>query len=185
LSLTRRSIFYNFPTVPEEQCYLGVISTKTGKAYAYAGLAMGAGASPTIAGHNGVAFLQKLDAISPYYPGDLQFNTWWHAFARVKPFDASLSHGRVKISRIDGLPATISFANCDDFLLHAPTYEKARLVAMDFMDLAVKVGLLAHPLKLTPPAQEVKYTGFLWNTEGVPTLKVPGYKVEKSLALID
>jgi hypothetical protein len=33
--------FYNFPTVPTERCYLGVMSTKTNKAYAYAGLALG------------------------------------------------------------------------------------------------------------------------------------------------
>jgi hypothetical protein len=53
------------------------------------------------------------------------------------------------------------------------------------MDLAVKVGLLAHPLKLTPPSQEVKYTGFLWNMKAIPTLKVPSYKVDKSITFID
>jgi hypothetical protein len=47
------------------------------------------------------------------------------------------------------------------------------------------VGLLAHPGKLTPPCQEVKYTGYRWNTEGVPTLTVPSPKVDKALALIE
>jgi hypothetical protein len=68
--------FYNFPTVPAERCYLGVISTKTKKAYVYAGLAMGAGSSPAIAGRMGAAFLRKLQAISPYFQGDISFNTW-------------------------------------------------------------------------------------------------------------
>ena len=53
------------------------------------------------------------------------------------------------------------------------------------MNLTIKCGFLAHPLKLTPPCQEVKYTGYLWNTEGIPTLLIPPYKVDKSLALID
>jgi hypothetical protein len=53
--------FYNFPTVPKEQCYLlGVISTKTGKAYVYAGLVMGAGSSPAISGRMEAAFTRKL-----------------------------------------------------------------------------------------------------------------------------
>jgi hypothetical protein len=47
------------------------------------------------------------------------------------------------------------------------------------------VGLLAHPGKLTPPCQEVKYTGFIWNTENIPSLKIPPYKVDKSIALIE
>jgi hypothetical protein len=177
--------FYNFPTVPAERCYLGVISTKTKKAYVYAGLATGAGSSPAIAGRMGAAFLRKLRAISPYFQGDISFNTWWHSFSTKQPFDPKLSHGRVLFSRIDGLPVALLFVHCDDFLIHAPTLEKARLAGIDFLDFAVKTGLLAHPGKLTPPCQEVKYTGFLWNTVGIPTLKVPPYKVDKSIALID
>jgi hypothetical protein len=119
---------------------------------------MGAGSSPGIAGRMGAAFLRKLEATSPYYQGGLQFNIWWHAFSRIKPFDPNLSHGRVKISRIDGQPAALAFAHCDDFFIHAPTHEKVRLAALDFMDLAVKVGLLAHPLKLTPiPSSQVRW----------------------------
>jgi hypothetical protein len=177
--------FYNFPTVPEERCYLGVISTRTGKAYVYAGLAMGAGNSPSIAGRMGAAFLRKLEATSPYYQGRPFVNTWWKAFSRTQRFDPTLSHGIVKISDTDGLPAVLAFVHCDDFLVHGPTYEKTRLAAIEFLDLAVKVGLLAHPMKLTPPCQEVKYTGFLWNTTAIPTLLIPPYKVDKSKALIE
>jgi hypothetical protein len=164
---------------------LGVISTLTGKAYAYAGLAMGAGTSPSIAGGMGASFLRKLRTSSPYYQGTISVNTWWQAFARVKPIDPDLSHGRVLISLIENLPAALAFAHCDDFMIHGPTHEKARLAAFDFLDLALKVGLLAHPDKLTPPNRIVKYTGFIWDTTGIPTLKIPAYKVDKSFALID
>jgi hypothetical protein len=96
-----------------------------------------------------------------------------------------VSHVRVRISQIDGLPVALAFAHCDDFFLHGPTHEKARLAGLDFVDLVLKVGLLAHPEKLSPPSQKVKYTGFIWNTEDIPTLQIPPYKVDKSLVLID
>jgi hypothetical protein len=177
--------FYNFSTVPDERCYLGVVSTKTDKAYVYAGLAMGAGSSPAIAGRMGAAFLQKLESVSPYFQGDPVFNTCWHSFSGTRPFDPDLPHGIVRFSPIDGLPVAIPFAHCDDFWIYGPTHEKARLAAIDFLDLAVKVGLLTHPLKLTPMSQVVKYAGFIWDSVGAPTLKIPFYKVDKSIALIE
>jgi hypothetical protein len=177
--------FYNFPTVPTERCYLGVVSTKTNKAYAYAGLAMGARTSPSISGCMGAALLRKLEDTSPYFQGEATLNTWWQAVARHQPFNLDLSHGRIRISPIDGLPAALAFAHCNNFFLHGPTHEKARLAGLDFMDLVLKVGLLAHPAKLTPPSQKVKYTGFIWNTKDIPTLQIPPYKVNKSLALVD
>jgi hypothetical protein len=133
----------------------------------------------------GSSFLRKLVSTSPYFQGVPHLNAWWNAFRAIEPFDPGLSHGMVQISEIDGLPAVLAFAHCDDFMIHGPTYEKTCLAPLDFLDFAVKVGLLAHPGKLTPPCQEVKYTGFLWNTAGVPTLKIPLYKVDKSIALTD
>jgi hypothetical protein len=91
----------------------------------------------------------------------------------------------VKFSPCDGLPAVLAFAHCDDFIVHGPTYKKTSLASIDFLDLIVQVGLLAHPGKLTLPCQEVKYMGFIWNTENIPTLKIPPYKVDKSIALIE
>jgi hypothetical protein len=177
--------FYNFPTVPEERCFLGVISSRTGKAHVWAGLPMGSGNSPSIAGRGGASLMRKLQETCQRYQGKIHHNTWWQAFSNEQKFDPGLSHGRYLISKEDGLPVVLVFGHCDDFLLHGPTWLKTALALRDFLDLCLRVGLLAHPGKLTPPCQEVKYTGFLWNTEGVPTLKVPAYKVDKSLALID
>jgi hypothetical protein len=177
--------FYNFPTVPAERCFLGVVSSRTGKAYVWGGLPMGSGNSPSIAGRGGASLIRKLREACSRYQGEIHHNTWWKAFSSDQKFNPDLSHGRYLLSDEDGLPAVLVFGHCDDFLLHGPTWFKTALALRDFLDLCLRVGLLAHPGKLTPPCQEVKYTGFLWNTESVPTLKIPSYKVDKSLALID
>jgi hypothetical protein len=49
----------------------------------------------------------------------------------------------------------------------------------------VDVGLLCHPGKLTPPAHVVKYTGLLFDTVREPILRIPPYKIDKALAMID
>jgi hypothetical protein len=50
-----------------------------------------------------------------------------------------------------------------------------------FLDCAVDVGLLCHPGKLTPPSHVVKYTGLIFDST-TELLRVPDYKVDKSLA---
>jgi hypothetical protein len=62
----------------------------------------------------------------------------------------------------DRLPASLIWAHCDDFLIHAPTHAKCTAALTAFMDYVVEVGLLCHPGKPTPPSQVVKYTGFLF-----------------------
>jgi hypothetical protein len=49
----------------------------------------------------------------------------------------------------------------------------------------VDCGLLAHPKKLTPPQQVVKYCGFLFDSRGVPCLRVPVNKHERALAIVE
>ena len=46
-------------------------------------------------------------------------------------------------------------------------------------------GLLAHPKKLTPPQQVVKYTSFLLDTKGIPCMRIPLNKREWALAVVD
>ena len=54
-----------------------------------------------------------------------------------------------------------------------------------FMDLMVKVGIICQPVKTSPPAQVQKYCGFLYDTTGTPTLRIPPHKVARCLASID
>jgi hypothetical protein len=178
--------FCNYPTVPEEHYFLGVISSKTGQAHVWAGLPMGSGSSPSNAGRGGASLMQTLQEKCKLYRGDLRHNTWWQSFTKTQDFDPTLSHGRYLLSAEDPLPAALIFGHWDDFLIHGSTWLKTALALKVFLDLCLAVGLLAHPGKLTcPPCQEVKYTGYLWNAEGVPTLTVPSHKVDKALALIE
>jgi hypothetical protein len=83
-----------------------------------------------------------------------------------------------------GLPAAWVWGHCDDFLIHAPTREKWMAALREFLDAAVRVGLLAHPEKLTPPAQQVKYTGLIFDTRATPCLHIPDTKRDKAIAMI-
>jgi hypothetical protein len=146
---------------------------------------MGSGNSPAVAGRCGASLIRTLHENCKRYQGELKHNTWWQAFAKLQDFDLSLSHGRYLLLLDNHLPATLIFGHCDDFFIHGPTWLKTALALTDFLDLCLAVGLLAHPGKLTPPGQEVKYTGYLWNTMGIPTLIIPPYKVDKSIALFE
>jgi hypothetical protein len=176
--------FYQFKTHPKDRKYLGCIHPRHPEQhYVYGGLAMGAGNSPALAGRYGAALLELLRLKSQYFQGQVQQNTWWAHYAFDKPLDPELGHGLVTIGK-DGSPVALAWGHCDDFLLHSPTRVKTLRALHDFLDLAVDVGLLCHPGKLTPPCHVVKYTGYLFDTKSVPTLKIPEYKVDRGLALV-
>ena len=176
--------FYQFTTLPSERPYLGCVHPTDGRHLYYRGLPMGSGNSPSIAGRFGAAFLRLLRENCSAFQGTPGTNTWWDAFASDQPLDGSLSHGRTLMGK-DGLPAVLAWAHCDDFLIHGPNKAKTELALRQFLDLAVDVGMLCHPGKLQPPAQVVKYTGFIFDTTHEPALRIPEAKREKSLAMLD
>jgi hypothetical protein len=59
--------FYNFPTKPKERKYLGCIHQRRPEHLVYAGIPMGAGNSPSIAGRHGAALLRKLREVCLLY----------------------------------------------------------------------------------------------------------------------
>jgi hypothetical protein len=178
--------FYNFPTRKDERKYLGCIGpTDPNEQYVYAGLPMGAGNSPSIAGRHGAAVLRLVRSLhDELFSGNPVLNTWWSHFGFELQYDPKLGHG-LNFIGTDGLPAVLIWAHCDDFFIHGPTYAKAALALTAFLDLTVQLGLLCHPGKLTPPAQVVKYTDLLFDTQDVPTLRIPEYKRAKALALVN
>ena len=177
-------MFYQFPTVVTERRYLGLIHPVTGKIYRYAGLPMGSGNSPHLAGKYGVGFLRRLRERHPdLFAGRPVENTWRRQVAEGT-YDGSLGHGRVDIGP-DGFPAVLLSAFVDDFAVHGPPERKTRLALTAFMDFAVEVGFLVNPSKVDPPAQVAKYIGFLFDTTGVPTLRVPPTKRSKARAMVD
>jgi len=73
----------------------------------------------------------------------------------------------------------------DDFLIHGPSHAAVTEALKLFLDSAVDHGLLAHPKKLVPPCQEVKYCGFIFNTRRTPCLKIPIPKRERALSICE
>jgi hypothetical protein len=166
--------FYHFPTRPEERKFLGCIHPRTDEHFVYAGLPMEAGNSPAIAGRHGAALLRRVRSSSSLFQGAQVANTWWQHYGGGNAYNPKLSHGMAYIGT-DGLPAVLIWAHCDDFLIHGPTHAKTTEALLAFLDMSVDVGMLCHPGKLTPPAQVVKYTGLLFDTTTVPTIRIPEY----------
>ena len=175
--------FYQFPTVVSERKYLGLIHPVTGEHYRYAGLPMGTGASPALAGQYGAGFLRRLRARHPGVFDGLPVENTWRRHVAEHQYDVRLGHGRVLLST-DGLPAVLTFGFVDDFAIHGPTYEKTATALSLFMDFAVEVGMLCNPEKVEPPSQRAKYCGFIFDTLQVPTLRVPAGKRSRAKAMV-
>jgi hypothetical protein len=84
----------------------------------------------------------------------------------------------------DGLPAALVWAFVDDFKIHAPTRAKLITALNAFMDLSLRLGLICQKVKTKPPSQVQKYCGFIYDTRGIPSLKIPEYKQSRGLAMI-
>ena len=176
--------FYQFPVRKEDQKYLGCIHPKTGARLVYCKLPMGAGNSPSLAGRYGSSFLRLLRERCKLFQGTLRPNLWLNSLSGAGDYDGTAGHGMV-LDGDDGEPAVLVWAHCDDFLIHGSTKEKTTRALSAFLDLAVDCGMLCHPGKLSPPAQVVKYTGFLFDTSAEPALRIPVNKREKALAILD
>jgi hypothetical protein len=142
---------------------------------------MGGGSSPGIAGKFGLSLLRLLREQCTLFQGEPKANCYWAGFSEVG-FDPKLSYGFILQAK-DG-PAIKMWVWVDLFIIHIPTHEKTMAALHYFLDTAVKIGMLCHPKKLTPPAQVVKYCGFLFNTRGVPCLKIPVSKQERAYAIV-
>ena len=176
--------FHQFPTVISERKYLGVIHPVTGEHLRYAGLPMGTGSSPAIAGRFGAGFLRRLRTRHPdLFIGSPSENTWRRQVAEGV-YNPSLGHGLGGLSS-DGTPIALVFGFVDDFFIHAPTYAKCAAALNCFMDFAVDCGMLCNPAKCHPPSQRAKYCGFIFDTTGVPTLRVPQNKRSRARAMVE
>ena len=174
--------FYNFPTHADDRPYLGLIHPITAVLYAYFGLPMGSANSPANACKFGISFLRQLRERFANFTGQGRANCFWTSF-REEGYDPNLGYGFVLTNR-DGLSVKM-WAFVDDFLIHGPDFASVNAALGLFLDAAVDCGLLAHPKKLILPSQEVKYCGFLFNTVGIPCLRIPIAKRERALAICE
>jgi hypothetical protein len=174
--------FHNFKTRPEEQPYLGCIHPITGEEFVYGGLPMGAANSPAIACRIGNSSLRQLRENSTTYSGEIRENTW-RAQLNGERIEPRWGHGRVEIGS-DGVPIALVWGMVDDFLIHAPTKHKCFKAFSEFMDHTVRLGFICQKAKTSPPAQEQKFCGMLYDTNKVPCVRVVQSKVSRSTATI-
>ena len=160
--------FYQFPTTREDRPYLGTLHPTTEELLVYFGLPMGGANSPALAGRYGLAFLRLLREQHEVYKGAMKANCWWEGF-RGTGYKPSLGYGIV-LERVDVLPLVRLWVHVDDFKIHGPDYESTAEGLHLFLDATVRVGLLCHPKKLKPPRQVQEYTGFIFDTRGIPCL---------------
>ena len=173
--------FYQFPVHPEDQPFLGITHPRTGKLYVWKGCPMGSGSSPALAGRYCLAFVRLLRERCEWFRGRATANCWWSEL-RDEGYDPAKGYG-FSLRRADGRPAVRIWVFVDDFAIHGPDYESTAAALKAFLDLAVDVGLLVHPKKLAPPAQVQRYVGFIFDTQGSPTLRIPDDKRERGLAM--
>ena len=175
--------FYQFRTRREDWPYLGLVHPVTGELLCWKALPMGAANSPACAGRYGLAFIRLVRERLAENLGKPRTNTWWTSLTETG-YDPELGYGYV-LQTADGQPAVRIWAHVDDFLIHGPTQEATLQALHLFLDTSVDVGLLCHPKKLVPPTQTPLYTGFIFDTRGIPTLRVPTEKREKALAMTE
>ena len=150
--------FYHFPTCPEECNYLGLIHPITGQHLRYKGLPMGSSSSPFAAGKGVTALLRDLTR-DDMFQGRVVVNNITNHLVGGE-FDPSLPLGRVVMK--NGRTVPTIWAHVDDFL-----------IVNLLLTHLIRLGLLAHPGKVKPPAQVQHFCGFEYNTRALLVIRLP------------
>ena len=85
----------------------------------------------------------------------------------------------------DVLPAVLLWIRVDDILIHAPTKSKLEKALTHILQTTIRLGLIYHISKTSPPSQRVKLCGFEYATSSVPTLCIPQNKSSRAIEFID
>jgi hypothetical protein len=174
--------FHNFATKSEERKYLGCIHPITGAQLVYCGLLMGSASSPAISCRITNGGMRTIRDIEPIFKSNVQLNTWSTAM-KDGSYDPRKGHGQVLMGS-DGLPAALIWVMVDDYLIHAPTERKCREAFTVFINHMVWLGFICQCVKTSPPAQQQKLCGMIFDTSKVPTLLIPAAKVSRACATI-
>jgi hypothetical protein len=126
--------------------------------------------------------MRTIRVIEPIFQGDIQLNTWATAM-KGGSYDPRKGHGRVLMGS-DGLPAALIWVMVDDYLIPAPTERKCREAFTVFMNRMVRLGFVCQCVKTSPPAQQQKFCGMIFDTSKVPTLLIPAAKVSRACVTI-
>jgi hypothetical protein len=72
----------------------------------------------------------------------------------------------------------------DDYFIHAPTKRKCCEAFTVFMNHMVRLGFICQCVKTSPPAQQQKFCGMIFDTTKIPTLLIPEATVFRARATI-
>jgi hypothetical protein len=136
-----------------------------------------------VSGRFGAAFLRLICQEVEEMQGEVFINDWKVALEGCR-FDPKLGIGQVLI-RYGGLPVCLIWIHVDYIFLQGPTRAKCTSALKKILDLTVLVGLTCHRTKLKPPAQIQKCCGFLYDSVGIPKLRIPDNKVVRDLDLLE
>ena len=89
--------------------------------------------------------------------------------------------GRVLIVP-DDLPAVLLWLHVDDLPIHASLIAK---LEAHILHTTIRLGLICHPSKTSPPSQRVKYCGFEYDTTSTPSPHIPHNKVSRAIAMTE
>ena len=170
-----------FLTHPDEHQYLGLIHPETSEPFVYNTLPMGTRNSPGASGRFGAAFIRMVMDTSELFQGEPIDNSL-HGYFTHKINHPTLGEGRVLIGP-DGLPAVLLWLHVDDLLVHSSTLGKLEAALDHILSMTLKLGLICHPSKTSPPSQRVKYCGFEYDTSSVPSIHIPHNKVSRAIAI--
>jgi hypothetical protein len=85
----------------------------------------------------------------------------------------------------DGLPVAKLWIMVDDFLVHGSIREQAGRAFGEFMDHSVRLGFICQPIKTSPPAQQQKCFGIIYDTSPVTKLVIPDAKFSRGISTIE
>ena len=182
-SLDLSKYFHMFLTKADEHQYMGLHHPGTGTTYVYNTLPMGTRNSPGASGRFGAAFLRVVMDTSDLFQGTPVDNSLQQYFSH-EVYHPAYGEGRVLIGS-DGLPVVLIWIHVDDILIHAPTLSKLEAAMDHIMGTTVRLGLICHPDKTSPPSQRVSFCGFEYDTSSTPTLHIPQSKVSRAIAISD
>ena len=181
-TLDLSKFFHMFLTRAEEHQYMGITHPNTGRQYVYHCLPMGTRNSPGASGRFGAAFIRTILRTSTLFQGQPVDNSIQQYFTKTS-YLPTLGEGRVMIG-LDGQPAVLIWLHVDDILIHSPNLNKLKSALDHIMETTVRLGLICHPSKTSPPSQRVTYCGFEYDTTHNPTLHIPQGKVSRAVSMI-
>ena len=175
--------FHMFLTHPEEYQHLGLLHPKNLEPLVYRTLPMGTRNSPGASGRFGAAFIRLVMDSSELFQGTAIDNSL-NGYFTQNINHPTLGEGRILIGP-DGLPAVLIWLHVDDLFIHAPTLSKLQAALDHILLITLKLGLICHPSKTSPPSQRVKYCGFEYDTSSTPTIHIPHNKISRAIAMIE